>query len=50
MFNNDTSQKNVRREVKSMIKGFKGIEPKIDESVFVAQSADNRRSSYREER
>ena len=23
-----------------MIKGFKGIEPKIDESVFVAQSAD----------
>lgn len=40
MFYNDTSQKNVRREVKPMIKGFKGIEPKIDESVFVAQSAD----------
>ncbi len=39
MFYNDTSKINDRREVGILLKGYKGKEPKIDKSVFIAESA-----------
>ena len=39
MFYNDSSKINAGRRIE-MIKGFEGIKPTIDDSAFVAETAD----------